>query len=181
MGTGTSAYGKVIRQAVKSAEDRIRNYALEYAVVFDSKGNKVEERTDYQSNSVNVQLAKMWDNIFTHNHPSGWCFSPEDIYSAVVGQVREMRACHPNGAYILTKNYKTGSSVPFHYTEFAKDYESAADNYKSTVVDPMWNSIRDKTQADADRCNKMMNDFRRDWLRNNAQHYGWTYKEGKRS
>ena len=92
---------------------------------------------------------------------------------AVSRGIRSIRAVHSDGSYELKRQYNIGDSVPRSYFRFAEDYDSAVNKYTKDTVDKIWNDT-----GDADRCNGMVADYRRQWLRDNSASYGWEYKEG---
>ena len=166
---------KTKEEVIKEIEDKTRKDSTETASVIDENGSVILEKSEGLGSEVNFtydELAKMVDKTLTHNHPKGRTFSPEDVSLAFSTCLREVRASHVNGCYSLTRTFNIGDSIPTVYTTFAIDYEKATSDYKANTVD----AIFDQTE-DADMCNKLIDDFRRKWLKDNAMKYGWVYKE----
>ena len=171
-----------MRVALRSVEDKIRNDSTETAVVYDKDGNEVLNKNQGMPDGVDFteDEAKLFsDAVFTHNHPSGTTFSSADIQTAISTGLKEIRACYSDGAYVLTRNYDIGDVVPVKYQYLAQDYQYARDEYRTTVVDPIWNNSS-QTEAEAQKCNTMLSDFRKKWLSDHSHEYGWTYKEEKK-
>ena len=178
-GGSAKSTSKSLRAELLKGEDRIRYNATETAIVYDSNGNVVLDKSQGLRDMVSFtdeESAKFVDTTFTHNHPSGSTFSAPDLNLAVTKGVQEMRACHTDGAYVLTRDYKIGDAIPVTYLEFAQDYARARQNYITTVTTPIWESSAQDAYA-ATKCNKMVEDFRKSWLKEHSKEYGWTYKE----
>lgn len=181
-GSSYSSGEQKMRVALKSIEDKIRNDSTETAVVYDKDGNELlnknqglPDRVDFTTDETKLFA----DAIFTHNHPSGSTFSSADIQTAISTGLKEIRACYSDGAYVLTRNYDIGDVIPTKYQYLAQDYQYARDEYRANVVDPIWNNSL-QTEAEAQKCNTMLVDFRNQWLSDHAHEYGWTYKEEKK-
>ncbi len=182
MGGRGSASGLsgTLRNRLAAYENRIRSDQVETAVVFDAKGNVLIDKSDGNENQVafdSSDLPQLHDAILTHNHPNGSTFSDDDLNLAYTCGVRILRACHENGFYQIERQFKIGEDVPYHYEDFGYDYDRAVAQYQATTVDQVWFSSA-QTYEDAERCNTMLNDYRRDWLRQNAARYGWKYTDG---
>ena len=167
-----------LRRAVDKFEDDIRNQSYETAGMFDAEGNLIlnkdgEKSSVYFTDEEQLKVKNTPDCVFTHNHPSGNGFSFEDLFFAVNLEVREMRACHKNGYYSLTRQYEWGDSVPARYLDFPAAFKQAKLDYCKNVVDDIYNKT-----FDADLCNKMVFDHNKEWIKKNAEYYGWKYKEG---
>ena len=170
---------KSVPDIVHEAENGIRDDKTETAIVFDSEGNILLKKGEGKTSSVSFtpDESKLFaDAIFTHNHPSGSTFSEADLKTALTAGVREMRACHKSGAYVLKRTFEIGQLVPAKYKDFYKDYTKAFNKYKKTIVDHIWESS-EQTLKDANDCNNMLSEFRKDWLRTYAKDYGWEYTE----
>lgn len=105
-----TAFDKKVTDKVTSIEDEIRmNKNFETAVAVNKKGeivlDKRGEKTSVNLTKKDVELMK--NCIFTHNHPRGWkynknnigrignSFSVQDIYTAIISDVAEIRATTP--------------------------------------------------------------------------------------
>ena len=166
-----------LSSTLKNVEDRIRNNDTETAVLIDKDGNVLLDKSNNLKDTVIFtvdETRKMLDNTLTHNHPSGTTFSDADVSMALRTALKEIRAVHKDGVYILTRNFGIYESIPTDYLKFADDFKARLNHYKQFTTDVLY----ERTQ-DADRCTKMLNDYRSRWLKNNAWRYGWTYKEVK--
>ena len=92
------------------AEGAIASEPLEHAVAFGSKGTQLFRASSNERKFVAFdpsQIAEMRIDggaVLTHNHPSGSCFSVDDIALMLVSNMKEMRAVAPDGTtYILTR------------------------------------------------------------------------------
>lgn len=163
------------KKQLKTAEDKIRNKSTEYVAIIDKDGNILLEKGEGKTDEViftSEESAKLKNSTLTHNHPLGGGFSKEDLDAAYSRGVHEIRACHTNGCYILTRNFDISTKIPKKYSKFAEDYRNAENIYMRDIVDDIF-----KRTNDAVRCNNMVNDYGRTWLKKNAKKYGWTYKE----
>lgn len=159
-----------------SIENRIRNNPTETAALVGPNGEVIFDKSDGLESAVyftDEEASKMVDGTLTHNHPQGTTLSADDVDLAVSKGLKEIRAVHKDGYYSLTRQFKIGDQTPSYYAEFSDRYDNAIGKYMKLKVDPIWNRT-----GDADRCNKMVSDFRRQWLKNNASQFGWEYKEG---
>lgn len=166
------------RRTIRSVENEIRNDRVESLSVIGKDGKELFRNCDNLPNSCSFTMeqgAQMADATAIHNHPSGTTFSEQDIQTALSCGIREMRVCHSEGAYILKREFNIGETVPEHYSDFAIHYALALDRYKRDVVD----GIYDKT-GDADKCNAMVSEYRRTWLKSRSEAFGWSYREEKR-
>jgi hypothetical protein len=91
---------------VLEMENRLRPQKFESLVIFDKDGNQIlfKDGEQYEVAVTNGELAKMKDQVVTHNHPRGWefdasnprskgsSFSPEDLDLAATADVAEIRA-----------------------------------------------------------------------------------------
>lgn len=157
-------------------ESRIRSNPVETAALIGPNGDVLLDKSDGIANAVHFtaeEASMMVDGTLTHNHPGGTTFSKEDVDLAVSRGLRSIRAVHSGGSYELRRQFNIGDAVPNKYARFSGDYESAVSKYMRNTVDKIWNDT-----GDADRCNGMVADYRRQWLRDNSASYGWKYKEG---
>jgi len=94
------------------AEDAIRSQKVEHCALFDAQGNMLARILGGQSHAPITQAlaTRVKDNgnvTFTHNHPHGGCFSPEDVMAAVGLNLKEMRAVGVRGTtFVLTRPEK---------------------------------------------------------------------------
>ena len=167
-----------VKAEVKRVEDVFRKQPVEYASCVDSSGRNLFKTTDKDEGGVNLTLYKehMKNGVLTHNHPGGRTFSIEDISTAVGTGLAEVRACTEKGAFSLVRQYSLDEGPTESQKEFAWRYKLAMDDYATRVTDPIWQKSA-QLQEDADRCNRMAEEFRRNWLKKNAHKFGWEYTE----
>ena len=177
---GAGGFGGSLSNVLANYENKIRNDSTETAVVLDAKGKVLIDKSDGNTNQVTIDPAdvpKLKDSIFTHNHPNGSAFSRDDLETAYSCGVKILRACHATGFYQIERDFNLGDTIPWYYKNFGYDYQQAVDMYRVNTVDPIWNGSQ-QGYADAVRCNNMINDYRKDWLKKNAGMYGWKYTDG---
>lgn len=164
--------------ALEDAENVIRGQSYESCTCVDKDGKKLFDATDYAESSIDVApyASRLKDAVFTHNHPKGSTISSEDISCAVRYGMAELRACHGNGAFSLVRQYLLDGDKPENYADFAWDYQEAVKEYDDKIIRPIWEK-GPQVQETADKCNKMWEDYRREWLSKNAKKYGWIYSE----
>lgn len=163
-------------RALADAEDKIRPRRREYAYAFSVDGDVVlDGKTSGKKDSVSFtdeEIKKMFGAVVTHNHPSGSGLSIQDLVTFETQGFKEIRAVGSTGTtYVLTR---VGDPVKYRDPKLAKAYDRARNEYKRTVVNPIFAST-----YDADRCNKMMAEFKTKWLTEHAGKYGCSYKEIK--
>ena len=89
--------------------------------------------------------------------------------------VAEIRACTKKGAFSLVRLYSLDEGPTDTQREFSWRFSVATKKFQESV-DEVWESSQ-QLDEDADKCNKMFEDMRRNWLKKNARHYGWEYTE----
>ena len=112
--------------------------------------------------------------IFTHNHPSGRCFTTKDVVSAANMQVSEMRASTPQGTFFslrATSEEVNRSIGKVMLEEKVGDVVEAANTYKqkgfNLTGEAIDSKIFDLIGEDVDK-----------WLLENAAEFGYTYTKG---
>ena len=179
MGHGYGAYNSRVRKELKAAEDSIRSSSYERVIAIDAKGKRALEATG-TGGEINLRdddAGKLKNTIVTHNHPLGSTFSPNDVRIALNRAVSEIRVCHEKGFYSLTRNFKFGG-IPPHYKNFPADYKAAVTSFEQGAQRRHPNRNRIPSERDAYR--KEVNSYARSWLKDNAEKYGWIYREGGR-
>ena len=169
-----------VKTALRKRENDIRYHGVEVATAVDKDGKTLFTASDSEVGSVDISRYKdkMKDCVFTHNHPGGRNFSPEDISVAVAFGSAEMRACHRGGAYSIRRMYSLDGEKPKGYRDFAWEYQEANRRYVKEVTDPIWQK-GPKTNKLAERCNGMVEEHKAKWLKENAGRFGWEYTEEK--
>jgi len=174
-------HSKAIAKTVRNRENTIRGSNIETGFCIGKDGKVIFSASDGSDHKIDLNgyEEQLKDSVFTHNHPSGTTLSTEDIATAVKCGIAQLRACHANGCYMITRQYglddKLPDDVSEKYLNFAWDYYEAQEN-AIKKVDKIWEKS-DKTQEDADHCNNLVAEFRKTWLKRNAEAYGWKYEE----
>ena len=85
-------------------EQRIVKEVIEYAIVYDKKGNVLFEQVGElgKVKFTKSQVPMLNNAIVTHNHVRGGSFSPGDIWTLKSANLAEVRACTFEGTYIMT-------------------------------------------------------------------------------
>jgi len=86
---------------------------MEMAKIVDPEGNVVlEKKGDGVSVSFSdAEVSKMKDCILTHNHPTDYTFSRQDLSAAKYMDLQEMRATCKSGTYIMRRPKNGWDSV----------------------------------------------------------------------
>ena len=176
-GRGSSSGMGAYQRNVRSSEDEIRNEPVEHLLLLDKNGKIAMRTGDGQRGEVNVtpeMMARAKDAVMTHNHPGGSPFSHEDIQTALTIGLREIRATTAqNGTYSLRRDYELDAPQNNSYWRFALDYRS----YVNTEIHAALQNRIYRGEITVDDAVRQDKSMRREWLRNNAKKYGWTYKE----
>lgn len=177
VGSGGEFKGEHYKFILRTMEDNIRPDKTESLIVINSNGDILIDKSDGKTDQVSItddEIKLMKNATITHNHPGGSTFSWQDLRTLEYAEAHEMRAVGSNGiTYSLVSN--PGAS---HNLDFTFAYYTAENKYKSDVVDDIFAKSA-QTQEDCDRCNNMLNEYRRKWLKENAKAYGYTYTERK--
>ena len=103
--------------ALEAAEDAIRGLKVEHAAVF--MAGRLIHRVKGKKHTVPVtaelasKIKRDGGAVFTHNHPSGSPFSPDDLALAINCDIAEIRAVLPNGGHWSLKRPGPTWDVPF--------------------------------------------------------------------
>lgn len=95
-----------VKETLHFIEENSRSKNYEVGTIIDRNGNILESLggSSHQVNISSEIVPLLKDNIFTHNHPSGGCFSRDDVFSFIETGLFEVRASAPNGTvYSLKK------------------------------------------------------------------------------
>ncbi|NLJ48929.1 MAG: minor capsid protein [Candidatus Atribacteria bacterium] len=86
---------KTVEEKIIEEEKILIPRQTEKGIWFDENGNIIHtaEGTRNEIRFLRAEEEATRNAIFTHNHPRGSSFSPEDIYCAMHFNAREMRAC----------------------------------------------------------------------------------------
>ena len=110
-----------INKTLHEVEESRRQLTHEMGTVVDRAGNVVQV-FDGKEHSVDVGDMDLTDLIFTHNHPSGGCFSAQDIFEMIKSKLLELRASTPQGTYYSL--VRTAKADP-NSNELAEGFQKA--------------------------------------------------------
>lgn len=158
---------------LSGVEKSIRNNPYETAVVFNSSGKRIINKTgsEHEVKFSKADLASMKDGTLTHNHPNTEnvltpTFSSADIDLTTRSGLKEMRAVTADTTYSLVKVSNKRAK-----NKFATDYKDALrrEEQRLSLSIPSSKARRPK-----------MASFSSTWLKNNAPKYGYSYSESKK-
>jgi hypothetical protein len=96
--------GRDVRAILREQEQRIRGLEHEEAVALDGSGRELL-RKQAEGRSIaftDTQVEQMRGAaIFTHNHPGGRSFSPDDVAFACALELGELRVVTPEWTHVL--------------------------------------------------------------------------------
>lgn len=108
-----------IKATLHDVEEKRRSLDYEVGTIIDRNGN-ILDVIQGEQHQVSVEDGVLNDLIFTHNHPSGGCFSDGDIHNMITDNLLELRASTPQGTYYsLVRTAKADKNSKFEY-EFKK-------------------------------------------------------------
>lgn len=181
-GAGSTGGGsRGLAQTLNDVENGIKNNKTESAVCVDENGNILFNTSDNDSNQVSFsidQQRKAIGKIITHNHPNGYCFSTEDIMTAEMLDLKQLRATTPDGrVYVLER-----TSPDYDYKALRilfKRYRSmtaaqACAPFKTDYFDGKLTDAEFNHKASLEHT-KIMNR----WLTENASNFGFDFREEK--
>jgi hypothetical protein len=164
---------KVLETLLKVELEIKDSNGCEIGVVVDRNGKEI-----YRVNGQKAEVEAPPDdlvknNVFTHNHPSGNCaFSNNDIYNIVKQDGYELRAVTSDGRFVsLRKNANVWDANIL--SGFSK-----VSGYRLFVKASQLAQIKHSGQATPIQINKEAENLVNEWLRNNAEKYGYIFTEG---
>ena len=166
-------------EALNTIESDIRNQSYETGVCISQRG-KVIFSQDGDMHGVEFtdeQYKKLEGNILTHNHPSSSCFSEHDLYIFANYGLLEMRAIGANGKGCSIS--LTNITPQKHPSTIGDDYRKAVSGYEKTEIKEYYANSEYDEVTTIKNINKMIDKYRRSWLKANAATYGFQYKEFK--
>ncbi|WP_026659673.1 hypothetical protein [Butyrivibrio sp. AC2005] len=116
------------------------------------------------------------DRIFTHNHPTGRCFSRQDIKSAVLDGLLECRVSTPQGTYFSLKR-KSDAAVSLSFINDAWN-ATGSDALSNRIMELIKSGEIFPTDLTWDVRARIENDMMIAFLREHASEYGFIYSEG---
>ena len=119
--------------ALRREEKRIRSFKREQAVLIDSDGEVILKKNGSRNQvSFTASEAEHFEHrTFTHNHPGGNSFSPEDIRLAMHYNMAEMRATSTMHRHVMTR--PSGGWSAKRWEAVAPDVQAEAKRVKEIL------------------------------------------------
>jgi SPP1 gp7 family putative phage head morphogenesis protein len=167
------------KQRIEKAENEIAGNKFETGIAFDAKGNEVFRKKGgkHQVAFSASESEKIKGTTFTHNHPSGSNFSPDDLDFFDSLDLKEIRAVSEDFVYSLSRmpgarapnpgEYKKATSAM--YRGVKEDAQTWARMQKNKGI-----AISDKEYNDK------FDDFSHTAIEDLAKRKGLKYKRTKR-
>jgi hypothetical protein len=168
---------KAVVKATSVNENRIRNEKVEHGICCDKDGNELFHAISKSATELDLtpdEKKMLKEAYLTHNHGSGKTFSPGDVHVALENGARQFRACHKDGAYVLTRQYDLKDQT-FEQKVFDVRYLKVFNEYLDDAK-KKWRASSNKTEALDLKLRYEMADKCHDWLKKHAEEYGWEYK-----
>lgn len=165
---------------LKETEIDIRSAAVEHGVCCDKDGKEIFHAVSDSPTELDLtpdEKKSLKEAYFTHNHKSGKTFSPGDVQVCVENGAKQLRACHPGGAYVLTRQYEL-RHLTVKRSVFGYKYGQAFDEYRKEAVEK-WRASSNKTKEYDLKLRYEIADKCHEWLKKHAEEYGWKYEEEK--
>lgn len=135
-------------ERLKETENSIRGDKIETGFILNEKGETLLKKSTGQATQISMtdtELEMFRGNIFTHNHPSDYAFSPPDIWLFHSYGAKEIRAVTTKGAYYMRPTSASGSYVPRGtgknelktYKKVENEFNSYANQCRD-VIDPLY-------------------------------------------
>lgn len=167
----TSFYEDISEGTLKKLKElESKSGKLEYEVgtILDKNGN-VLQSANGEVNSVSVDKNLLKDAIFTHNHPTGCCFSDKDIYGFVIGELYQLRATTKSGkTYILTKIKDVVE--PSLVENFKKATKPGGEGEKA--IQKLYENFLTMGYPNYRAVELAISNYREEWLYKNCKTYG---------
>jgi NAD+--asparagine ADP-ribosyltransferase len=133
---------------IRDFEAKIKARKTEKAYLFDTAGNVLLEKggTKNQVSFTNEEVKQFKGAILTHNHPGASSFSMQDIRTACMNELMEIRATGTYRTYVMkTKDgsnlkpdlwkYKIKDAYEIHNTDVRRDFMSRIDKGELSIKD----------------------------------------------
>ncbi|MDE5576690.1 MAG: phage minor capsid protein [Oscillospiraceae bacterium] len=167
-----------IKHTLHSIETERRTLNYEVGTIIDRKGN-VLNVTDGKAHNVSLPAELLKDAVFTHNHPSGGCFSDQDLYSAIASGLLELRASTPQGTFyslLRTEKSQMDNAIADEYKKVV-----SISNAMKAVQEDLKKGIINKDEINAKGFNiyfEYMSKLGDAYLSENAEKFGFIYSKG---
>lgn len=177
-----------LKDKLKQVESEIKDNGFETGICLNDKGEEVfrQKGTRDCVEFTDEQLDQLSGTTLTHNHPKNTCFSSDDLYLFEAYGVQELRAVGGQKQWYTIGKSNIGCSIsrtnkPYtkHPSYLSSDYANAINEYARTTIDKFYAESEYSDVETIRRANRMQDNFARQWLRENAEVYGFKYKEFK--
>ncbi len=160
------------KEQIEKSENEIYSLNIEYLYAIDENGN-VSKFSSNLPNAVlkkDIDLSKVKNAICVHNHPSGSCFSPGDIFTFVDYDMKETRVICKQNDKIVEYSFKKDKNFDytFTYPEFKKNFDKNKKNLIKEV---------NSGNMTVDYANKMLSESSEKWFNENSSKYNFIYKK----
>lgn len=179
-------YDETTRNLLEQIEDDKRKSDIEIGHILDKDGSLLYEvkGIEHEVNIEDYMIPDCKNAIFTHNHPTGFGFSQQDILSFLEFDMYEIRANTPNGKlFILRKGNGYVDTIGFTETFYNKKPTNSENviNYLKNKVKSGNISQKEiskiKTQKDFQNfLIKQRDELVYDFMKENANKYGFVYE-----
>ena len=167
---------EAINATLRTVELGKVNKRIEIADIIDRKGNITFTTDDGDKNSVRIPESLSKNNIVTHNHPNGGCFSAQDLATMGDDDMLELRVSTPDKTfYSMRKVVENPNNLTL-----AMDFQNSA-GMKATQ-DEITRLIKEGTNTEKDVtyeffC-KVQDRLKIDFLEKHASDYGYMFTKG---
>ena len=166
-----------IQKTLHDVETQRMSLKHEVGTVIDREGNIVKVY-DGEAHSVDVDM-DLADLIFTHNHPSGYCFSSGDIKNFVNDGLLELRASTPQGTFFSIRRTASSVSDPAFFEDYKKieHIKNAMNQVKEDVKNGVL-SKQELKRRGFDIYLEYTSKAEIEFLTKNAEKYGFIFEMG---
>jgi len=134
--------------------------SIEIGAAFDFNGNLLlQKKGDKDQVKFTEDELKTINGseIFTHNHIEDQSFSLDDIVSAVVLGVKEMRVISPSNIYSLKMSYNKRPTNLSQVNDFLKYLSSKFRKAREYIIKNLY-SLSEKNSVESQRIEQLVND-----------------------
>ena len=170
-------------------EGAIRELDYEKAYLLDRNGKTIFSETQYNPKGVKFtaeQRRKMKNNVLTHNHPLGSTLSGQDVVLMTETDMYQIRATGVRDGKTITYHLKKKRgqtqdiNIAKEYSAFEKLVFAENDDKYNAEIKKYKLTDREKHDKMCKELDDIANNRRREWLKENASKYGYTYGEKRK-
>ncbi|MCM1286556.1 MAG: hypothetical protein NC213_10295 [Acetobacter sp.] len=165
---GIEAFDKDIQDKIRRDESIISGNNYETALVYDKNGNRILTRKGVRDEVKfkNKDLPLLKNSVITHNHPSGSCFSSQDIRMLKESGANEIRA--------VTRNKFYSIKAPEKWSENVKSYD--IDKMQNKYEIELADKYRDIAAQQGESIIKYLPNIEEEAVRKIAEDMGFEFK-----